>query len=202
MEKKEVVDLNKMVEIWRNDERLSDYFISDELVQRVFRENPTNKDLYGVVLKVMAVDCFYNTNIRYKKNGYLLMAQHIVELSEKKSLDSLIERGDLSAVDLIRDRKGLKCYSFASKYCCLSNGNDDYYIYDSLVGDLMYKFAKEQNLRIDGKVVTKKKLDEYVNYFKVSEEYKKANNLVGTRRDMDWFLWGTQKIKQKEVNKN
>lgn len=201
MEKKEFVDLNKMVEMLRRDERLSHYFVSDGLVQMVFRENPTNKDLDGVMSKVMILDCFYSTNVHYIKNGYRTMARHIVGLSENNSLDDLIAKGDISAVELIRDREGLNCYSFATKYCCLSNGNDGYYIYDSLVSDLMYRFAREKGLSVDGRAITTedKQLSEYKNYFAVCEEYKKANNLVGTRRNMDWFLWGTQKIKQMEA---
>jgi hypothetical protein len=92
--------------------------LADDSLAELFKAFPNNTDLSNIILKVVALNSFYATNISlYTANFTRIekMARHIY----KSDVDTLLARDDLSVVDLIAkaglDDKNLKYYSFASK---------------------------------------------------------------------------------------
>lgn len=192
------MDLSKEVEaLWeKNDRFLYHYHIENELVTEIFERYPKNDNLNNVIKKVSLLDAFYSTNLRMN-SSVLAMAEHIVNLSAEKNLDRLIEEGSPEAVSLIRDLDGCRFTSFASKYCCNSNRADAYWIYDSIVADAVYEFFRD-NADKYGRGYTRKSLGDYPTYCIALDKYKEINNLIGSRREVDWYIWGNEKLKKKQ----
>lgn len=181
------------------NELLHHYFVGDELVRKVFAEHPSNSNYDDVLIKVLILDYFYNSSLRYRQNGVSLMARHIVQLSVSENLDEKIKEGDLDAVRLVRTLTGSSDYlSFATKYCCNSNQTDSFYIYDRYVERIMYKFASEHADLFDIRI-THKGLKDYKTYFGVCEKYKEFYCLKGSRRETDWYLWGNELLRRRGI---
>lgn len=124
-------EVEKYLAAW---EQLENYTIQEKILNRMFFETyPSNQDMEGVLLKVVALNSFYSTNIF---NTYV-MAKHIVELN----IDERLSNGDVTLVNDIATRKladgkTKNFYSFASKYCS-HHRPDDYAIYDSYVDRIL-----------------------------------------------------------------
>lgn len=198
-----MVNLHEKVDELSKIDFLMPYFVGNDLVEKVFSRYPSNLNLDEVILKVRLLNSFYNTNLE-KEGGEVAiynMAKRIVFFAEKKNLDELIRDGDFSAIDLIKEATSRKNLSFATKYCCISNNcsnavnKDAYYIYDTLVHDFLYLYAKENSSLFKEKI-THEKIRKYSIFFNLCETYKEEKKLQGTRRDCDWYIWGNQKLKK------
>ena len=184
--------LESEIEKFREMDSLRYYFIGDSLVKEIFHRYPSNKNEDEVILKVRLLDSFYGTNLEMS-HMVVPMAKHIVQCSKNKNLDEHIEKGSFAAVCLIAEVNKYNYLSFASKYCCNSNFADSYFIYDSIVSSIMYDFTKEHKDLFKDRI-TKDSLKDYEKYCFVCKEYKRVNNLEGSNRDMDWFLWCKRKM--------
>ena len=100
--------------------------VTDGAVQSVIEAWPKNTEPSEVLTKVCVINGLYRTFIMNIDK----MANHICGLARNEDLDSLIEAGDLAAVENIRRGHGIKrrsakhdsdFYSFATKYCFWHN---------------------------------------------------------------------------------
>ena len=198
-----MINLSDKVDELSRIDFLMPYFVGNKLVEEVFSRYPSNSNLDEVILKVRLLNSFYNTNLE-KEGGEVAiynMAKKIVFFSEKNNLDGLIRVGDFSAIELIKGATGRKNLSFATKYCCISNNcsnavnKDAYYIYDTLVCDSLYGYAKKNSSLFKEKI-TRERIKDYSIFFNMLEVYKKEEELQGTRRDCDWYIWGKEKLKK------
>jgi hypothetical protein len=123
--------LHEYVEKFRKDDL--DYF---EAVQQIFKKYPKNVIKAEVAIKFAVLDKLYSTVIFDKDK----MINHIHNLATKESLDNMLRRGNLEAIEKIRrghriltkSNKERDNYSFATKYCHFSNPKC-YPLYDQYV---------------------------------------------------------------------
>jgi hypothetical protein len=130
----------------RFDNNASDK-LADEALTKLFMAFPENIDLSQILLKVVALNSIYATNISlYTANFTRIekMARHIYEMH----IDTLLASDDLSTVDLLAnaglDDKNSKYYSFASKYCSWQKPSS-FPIYDSRARELLCKYKKQDS---------------------------------------------------------
>ena len=183
-------EVEKYLAAW---EELENYTIQEKILNRMFFETyPTNKEMEGVLLKVVALNSFYSTNIF---NTYV-MAKHIVELD----IDERLSKGDMSVVNDISmrklaDGKVKNFYSFASKYCSHHRPND-YAIYDSYV-DRILRYYRDADKFYDFEDSDLK------NYEKFTEVLYRFREFYGLEKynlkQLDRYLWqlGKEKFPKK-----
>ena len=170
----------KCLEIYNTHSRYQSYRDQDVVLKKLFDEYPKNNNIYEVLLKVVALNDFYSTNIM---NIYAV-AKHILNLE----IDDKLEEHEQSIVPLIANvdfgEKGKKCfYSFATKYCSMHHPN--YYpIVDKHVKNALKSFKNERYY--DFKV---KELSYYDKYNKIIDAFNKFYNLNLPLRDLDHVLW-------------
>jgi hypothetical protein len=162
--------------------------LADDALAHLFNAFPANNDLGQVLLKTVALNSIYATNVslytadlkRIEK-----MAQHIFE----NHVDALLAEGDLSVVDLIAkaDLGGKKAtyYSFASKYCSWQK-HSSYAIYDSRARSLLLRYRRQDK-------------SFWFNYDDVYcyNGYEKFHNIVATFR----AHYGLESLSFKELDK-
>jgi len=135
-----VKEVERYLLLWNE---LDNYREQEQALSELFDQYPNNmeKDRSGVLLKVVALNHFYSTNIF---NVYAV-AKHIVSIS---NFDEKLRGGDPTIIVELRDRAtngtNRDLYSFATKYCS-HHFSDEYPIYDSYV----HKVLDYYN-RIDG----------------------------------------------------
>jgi hypothetical protein len=101
----------------------------------LFKSHPKNEEVSSVLLKVVAVNSLYSTQIYAQYE----LAMHITSIG----LDPLLENGFFEAVEAVAHvelgGKSKKLYSFASKYCSWHRPQV-YPILDSVVKDVIWKY--------------------------------------------------------------
>lgn len=112
--------------------------VVETALSKLFQSFPHNTAFEDVLLKVVALNDLYRTNIF----ATYQVAEHIVHLN----IDPLLLQGHTTLVDLIArvEIKGKmrNNYSFASKYCAWHRPNE-YPIYDSYVDQMLWAYQKE-----------------------------------------------------------
>lgn len=183
-------EIEKYLLAW---EQLENYSVQEKILNRMFFETyPTNKEMEGVLLKVVTLNAFYSTNIF---NTYE-MAKHILKLD----IDERLKRGDVTLVNDISTRKLTdgkvkNFYSFASKYCS-HHRPLDYAIYDSYVDRILRYFRNA-----DGFFEFED--SDLKNYEKFSEILYQFREFYGLERynlkQLDRYLWqlGKEKFPRK-----
>lgn len=105
--------LDKYIDEFNNDER---YYPADQAIINLFEAFPNNKKLEDILLKVIAINDLYSTNIL----GTFNMAKHIQRLN----IDKGLKQGKPDIVNQIatghgirtkKNNKELNFYSFATK---------------------------------------------------------------------------------------
>lgn len=193
------MDLKKEINILRDNEEMYHYFIENKLVREIFERYPKSDNLDEVLMKTSLLNAFYSTNVAMQL-PLLNMAKHIVRLSKEENLDDLISSGSQDAVIKIANLNGKSFLSFASKYCCNSNKTDAYYIYDSLVRRRVYEYFRDSK-GVYERVTEKNLKNDYAFYCRALEKYIELNNLKGTKREIDWYIWGKEKLRLYEEKK-
>ncbi len=119
--------------------------LADEALAKLFMAFSENSDLSHILLKVVALNSIYATNISLHTANFTRiekMARHIYEMN----IDAFLANDDLRVVDLIAnarlDDKNSKYYSFASKYCSWQKPSS-FPIYDSRARELLCKYKKQ-----------------------------------------------------------
>ena len=94
--------------------------LADDSLTELFEAFPNNTSLSHIMLKVVAVNSLYATNVALSAGNtkrLATMAQHIHGLN----LDRHLDNNDLRSVDLVAqitiNSRQSNFYSFASKYC-------------------------------------------------------------------------------------
>jgi hypothetical protein len=154
---------------------------TDRVVARLFQAYPRNRDIEDVLLKVVALNGLYSTNIY----GTYAVAMHICALD----IDPQLERNSVDVVDQVaRVRLGGKAkhlYSFATKYCSW-HVPDAYPIYDTFIEQLMWAYGESgrfaQFARTD--------LRDYPRFKEIVERFQAYYGLTEfSFKQLDKFLW-------------
>lgn len=120
--------------------------LAEQAIGKLLQKFPENKKIEEVLWKVSIIDGLYRTNLdRIDASGVLKMARRIFKLH----IDQKLKAGDLRMVDKIsrghnikRGRKGIRCYSFATKYCNWHN-QTAYPIYDTNAENAIIDYTKK-----------------------------------------------------------
>lgn len=165
-----------------------DYGDVDKALNRLFTETyPQNTSFEEVVIKVLALDNFYSTNLNEKQ--IIIIANLIIQ---NRDIDKQIENGEPSVVDYIgKTKPGIKnAYVFASKYCSFHKP-DKYIIFDkyswTAMHDLYDKGIIESSIPKYGS--KSMDFDAYKLYCYCMNELKKDCFLDKSYKEIDEFLW-------------
>ncbi len=174
---------------WESSEEMVDYRAQEDALNLLFHKHcPLNYKMEDILLKIVALNDFYSTNIY----DVYSVARHFIK---EIDLDILMAKGDEDLVDRLakvkmKNGKTKLFFSFATKYCSHHNP-EGYPIYDRYVCDVL------KALRKLGKV-SKFKNDDLKNFRKfksVIDECIKNCNLVRpdgkpfTYKEVDRYLW-------------
>jgi len=154
---------------------------TDEAISKLFQTFPRNSQLEEVLLKVVALNDLYNTNIL----ATTLMAKHICGLN----IDSQLEQKSpelVNAIALLKvGSKTRRNYSFASKYCSW-HMLDAYPIYDSFVERLIWAYQKFYPFTR----FKRGELQDYPRYKEIIEAFRNHYGLTQfSFKELDKFLW-------------
>jgi hypothetical protein len=121
--------------------------LAEGALEELFRQYPENKDPKHVLLKVVAVNTLYRTNI-FAVEG---VAAHISQ--NVSDLDPALQSGDAEIVERIsKIRVGnagreFNFFSFSSKFCSWHNP-ESFPIYDARVENYLWTLQKQDVLAI------------------------------------------------------
>lgn len=180
------------------------------LLNSFFSKNPTNKDYYTVVNKIILIDYTNSTQLQQHKKDFTIfsLAEKIMSIP---CLDERISKGDPTVVDQIATiNQKVNLFSFASKFCFYHN-KQMYSIYDGVVTetipqylDVTQQYIKEcRNNKKD-----KAKRKTYKDFLDIIDKLIKAYQLESVpdiRKKLDHFLWFSNKEnynKNKKFKKN
>lgn len=181
---------------------------SDSALSQLINCFPNNDDHDHVLLKVIAIDALYNTNLDLYSSSLInriKMANYIV----KSKIDKKILIGDKSLVTLLERGHNIKrtksqqndsqCYSFVTKYCNWHNSKK-YPIYDRYVDGLLWDYKRKDKFY----KFERHELRKYDTFTKIIDAFTNFYSLSGlTVKERDKFLWKYGKEHSKEkVNKS
>ena len=155
--------------------------ITDKAITRLIRAFPHNHDLEDVLLKVVAINSLYATNIY----AVVDVAKRICELQ----IDSALAQGSLELVGEIATVKVRgkirRNYSFASKYCSW-HAPHIYPVYDSFVDRMLWAYQKQENFA----TFKREELLSYARYREILDKFRDHYALTQFGyKDFDKFLW-------------
>lgn len=156
------------------------YRVVEEALRWLFDETPGNDDLRSVLLKVVAVNSLYSTQVFATFD----LATHIV----RSNLDRLLDGRAPKAVEAIAHvefaGKKKRLYSFASKYCSWHRP-DNFPIMDRMVKDVLWAYREPVGLRI-----RRADLEEYEAFCYALEQFVGHYGLASMKwKDLDKGLW-------------
>jgi hypothetical protein len=147
---------------------------------------PLNTDKSHVLLKVLTLNKLYSTRINDK--DIEATARHIAALG----IDSLLDQGSHSAVDLIANIPNLRrCYSFATKFCSWHNPAA-FPLYDGYVDLCLWSYRRQADQEVRPPFAHFHRQDIW-NYSSLVEIVTAFRNYYGMNsmpfKDLDKFLW-------------
>lgn len=159
-------------------------------LEELFGRYKLNTNHSHVLLKVVTLNRLYSAGVLAVE----ALAAEIYKHGE--AIDSALASGDGSAVEMIAkitiDKKELRFFSFATKYCSWHN-QEAYAVYDSRVDRYLWSlqrykpfsdFKDESELRRD-----------YATFFKIMCDFKKYYGLEDfSFKDIDKFLWSQEPL--------
>jgi|GEM_PF-6973021 len=167
------------------------------------KRNGKNDNIDAVVAKILLIDFDHNTQLSsHYGEGIEIIAKHIV--SNHKSIDVKISKGDISVISDFDIPNKASIYSFATKYCQIHNdivyNRDDFYKNDSVVRQNIFRYIDAKNIPADDKGKNKGiKINEtaftrsYKYYIDVLDAILRQNHLDpnkhNNRRKLDHFIW-------------
>lgn len=156
-----------------------------EALDELFSAYPKNTCPWQVLLKVTALNALYKTRIM---NVYPVV-QTILGVG--RELDSLISRGDPTAVDLMKmvkfekREKTINFFSFASKYCHFHKPKR-YPIYDQYVDAALRKLRREKKLAFESDALNR---EAYAPFKAVIDAFIEMYATGCSYDAVDKFLW-------------
>lgn len=175
------------------------------LIDKALKDNPLNKDIALVAMKICLIDITNGTNLSRNlgnSGGLYKLSKKIVA----SNFDDRVSCGDLSLVNELskwtKETFKKNLFSFISKYCLYHNvqcyGRDDYAIFDSVLCNNLYKYISSedyekianQKIRKNSFYKMKDNFD-YYTYMKVIDHIIKNNNITVDmpHRKLDWYIW-------------
>jgi hypothetical protein len=161
--------------------------IIEQALKELFNQFPANSDVSHVLLKVVALNRLYSTQIL----AVMDVAQHIHRNAQ--DIDSALAAGSSQIVDKIarvtisvsgKERRNL---SFATKYCSWHN-SESYPIWDSRVDKYLWTLQKQDPFAPFFK--TNADLWDYPKFREVIIAFRDHYGLGSfTFKDIDKFLW-------------
>ena len=174
--------------------------VIEKALTELFGQYPYNSEESHVLLKVVALNDLYSTQIPlYSKRipSILDIVQHIVELKIDSDLDKCLPGlvNQIASIT-VEEKEHRYNYSFATKYCSWHRA-DAYPIFDSRVGEYLW------HLRNLGALSQFKRevLWDYPVFKKIVVEFQETYHLSEFKfKDIDKFLWseGGKLFAQKE----
>jgi len=159
-------------------------FVAEQALTELFALFPQNDNLPRILLKVVALNRLYSTQIF----AVMDMAQHIHQ--NRQAIDGGLVSGDPKVVDLISkvtiQGKQHNFFSFASKYCSW-HAPHLFPLYDSRVDWYLRNLQKQ--VRFDSSF-TKNEFANYSEFRAMMVSLQKAFSLESfTFKEIDKFLW-------------
>ena len=209
-----VAELEKYKSCWN---KLDNYCVHEKALSSLFRgpDSPytKNTDLSHIIIKASALNDFYSTNI-YRIHD---VAKRILEI---KDFDKRLEQGDEELVEkiryvdyifysqsqkegekrqklkpgqeveLIKGKKKIDSYSFATKYCS-HHQPDKFPIYDRYVALVLCELRDKFGVDTKSKTDYLEKLRKSYSYFKSQIDALREHFDLGsyTYKDIDRYLW-------------
>ena len=195
----------KNIEQWDKEvEQDPKYGKEQQLIERVIKLYPLNKNLVQVAMKVSVIDLTNSTQLTNYKSRISLydVCQIILSI---KDFDKRLSTGDPLLVEEIARNskdfggkgKGVNLFSFASKYCCYHNiyqyKRDDYSIFDNVVSAHLSSYSTKlnplQKLQPEKwrQAFQYREFNDYIG--RLLDEKKIDASVHGRRRMFDHFLW-------------
>lgn len=189
-----ISEVQKYLNQWQS---LANYTLQDSALNKLFLELvPNNTDICDVLLKSVALNDFYSTNIF----AIYPVADHIIKIPK---IDERLKVGDIMLVDELKkvtiQNKEKNFYSFATKYCSHHNPLD-FPIYDSYVEKVLIYFNGIYHFSN----FKKSELKEYVKFKNILLDFQKFFELQEFNlRQIDRYLWllGKEKFPGYKVSK-
>jgi hypothetical protein len=159
-----------------------DFGQPENAIRLLCEKFPDNKTLESVLLKSIAINTLYATQIR----AIVAVARHILTLDiEDRMKCGLPEIVDEIATVTIKG-KVRRNYSFATKYCSFHNASE-YPIYDGFVDKLLNAYQREDKFSPG----TLGDLKQYRRFKQLLGEFKQFYGLIEIEpKKLDSFLWG------------
>ena len=157
------------------------YGIADKALAKLFAQYPRNIRFEEILLKVVALDSLYGTNLFHT----VKVAKHIYSIRP----DSEIENGSLGIVDTIAriEIKGevKRYYVFATKYCSWHMPHI-YPIYDKIVDRILWAYQISDKFSS----FRRSNLKNYTILLEVITQFRRYYGLDNfTYKELDKFLW-------------
>jgi len=166
----------------------------DPALTELFHRYPNNSNLAHVLLKVVALNACYATQIRRNSNltpTVYDVARHIIQLD----IDAKLALGSVDLVHeiaytTVQDKKKRFNYSFATKYCSWHR-HDSYPIWDSRVDLYLWTLRNREVGKTEGfRGFKRKELWRYPTFKNVVDEFR-AHFQLGEfdYKQIDKFLY-------------
>lgn len=177
--------------VWISFYKMGPYSYQEELVNEVFKKNPSNTDKKQVWLKCTVLNSMYSTNL---KGAFNPMVDKILSVD---NIDMLLAEGNMEVVDNIANVSFMfrdfvrqsEFTSFASKYCHFHNPSA-YPIFDRHVRRMLYFINIQhpfyQNLtlgRMEDYHYFKEVVDTFIDIF------LNDNGKLVSYKDFDRYIW-------------
>jgi len=168
----------KQIEAARNIYKdLKKWNLANNTISSFFSNNPKNKKLDIILIKVLLIDSLYKTNLK----DQISVAEHIYKIS---SLDDELKRKNLEIVDKVAkwnntlQNKTINLLSFASKFCYFHD-KKTYPLYDKYVVIALKKFLPDW-----------KDERNFLNFLDAITQLCRENKIERISfEDLDKFLW-------------
>jgi hypothetical protein len=156
--------------------------LAEETLRELFRLYPSNEDVRGVLLKVVAVNALHHTCIFALDQ----VARHIHE--QHTEIDAALAEGSLAVVDRIArikvHGKMYNFYSFATKYCSWQNPAG-YPMYDAHVDHYLWTLQQQDHFAS----FLHPDLWDYAKFHRIMTDFRRFHGLKKfSFREIDKFL--------------
>lgn len=172
-------EVKKYLKLW---DTLENYVLQEDALDKLFFETyPSNTEISEILVKAVALNDFYSTNIF----SIFPVAKHIHNLKVDERLKakdpSLVN--DIALVDMNGKTKNF--YSFATKYCS-HHDPINYPIYDIYVEKVLMALNKRDKYS----KFNKKDLKNYKRFKEIIMDFRKYYGLDGFNlKEIDRYIW-------------
>jgi hypothetical protein len=160
--------------------------VVEDALKKLFTQYPANTNLSHVLLKVVALNRLYSTQIF----AVVDVAQHIhrngTEIDSSLAIGSPEVVDKIAKVTISKSGKERNNFSFATKYCSWHNP-ESYPIFDTQVDRYLWSLQKQAHF---AEFFIKNEFWDYSEFRKVMIAFRTVYGLESfTFKDIDKFLW-------------